>query len=161
MPCYIDMSTNLLSSSICISISMSQMSRQTTFKIPFAGIMWPGDVGKHPISGIVPKSNCLLSTSGPYSFRCLPNDVLHGHLARYEKLRVAHAPDLPGMFSPSATLNETTRYRSRYASRHVRDARSVMHVGIDNPRCRGKRSRHSRRMRNPYFYVSGKRLIGQ
>ena len=34
-----------------------------------------------------------------------------------------------------------------------------MHVGIANPRSRGKRSRHSRRMRNPQFYVSGKRPI--
>ena len=32
-----------------------------------------------------------------------------------------------------------------------------MHVGIANPRWRGKRSRHSRRMHNPQFYVSGKR----
>ena len=33
-----------------------------------------------------------------------------------------------------------------------------MHVGIANPRWRGKRSRHSRRMRNPqFFYVYGKR----
>ena len=32
-----------------------------------------------------------------------------------------------------------------------------MHVGIANPRLRGKRYRHSRRMRNPQFYVSGKR----
>ena len=34
-----------------------------------------------------------------------------------------------------------------------------MHVGIANPRMRGKRSRHSRRMRNPQFYVSGRRLV--
>ena len=32
-----------------------------------------------------------------------------------------------------------------------------MHVGIANPRWRGKRSRHSRRMRNPQFYISDKR----
>ena len=32
-----------------------------------------------------------------------------------------------------------------------------MHVGIAYPRWRGKRSRHSRRMRNRQFYVSGKR----
>ena len=38
-------------------------------------------------------------------------------------------------------------------------ARAVMHVGIVNPQWRGKRSRHSRRMRNPQFYVFGKRLI--
>ena len=40
-----------------------------------------------------------------------------------------------------------------------RPARAVMHVGIANPRWRGKRSRHSRRMRNPQFYVPGKRPI--
>ena len=34
-----------------------------------------------------------------------------------------------------------------------------MHVGIANPRWRGKRSRHSRRMRNPQFYISAKRPI--
>ena len=38
--------------------------------------------------------------------------------------------------------------------------RAVMHAGITNPRWRGKRSRHSRRMRNPQFYISGKRAIG-
>ena len=38
-----------------------------------------------------------------------------------------------------------------------RPARVVKHVGIANARWRGKRSRHSRRMRNPQFCVSGKR----
>ena len=35
------------------------------------------------------------------------------------------------------------------------------HVGIANPWWQGKRSQHSRRMRNPQFYVSGKRPIVQ
>ena len=39
----------------------------------------------------------------------------------------------------------------------TRDARAVMPVGFANPRWWGKRSRHSRRMRYPQFYVSGKR----
>ena len=39
--------------------------------------------------------------------------------------------------------------------------RAVMHVGIANPRWRGKRSRYSRRMRNPQFFVSDKRpMVG-
>ena len=42
-----------------------------------------------------------------------------------------------------------------------RHARAVMHVGIANLRWRGKRSRHSRPMRNPQFYVSGKRPIAK
>ena len=36
-----------------------------------------------------------------------------------------------------------------------------MHVGIANPRWRGKRSRHSRCMRNPQLCVSGKRPIAR
>ena len=39
----------------------------------------------------------------------------HGPLARYIKLRVAHAPGMLGTFSPP-----TTSKRSRHASRHVR-----------------------------------------
>ena len=84
---------------------------------------------------------------------------LHGPLTRYVKLCVAHAPGMPGTFSPPPTSKETASYRSRHASRHVRNARAVMHVGIANPWRRGKRSRHSRRMRNPQFYVSGKRPV--
>ena len=38
-----------------------------------------------------------------------------------------------------------------------RHTRAVMHVGNANPWWWGKCSRHSRRMRNPQFYVSGKR----
>ena len=64
---------------------------------------------------------------------------------------------MPGTFSPPQTSKETACERSRYASRHVRDARAVMHVVITKKRWRGKRSRHSRYMRNPQFYVSGKR----
>ena len=64
---------------------------------------------------------------------------------------------MPGTFSPPPTSKETASWRSRHASLHVRDARSVMHVGIANPRWRGKRPRHSRRMRNPQVYLSGKR----
>ena len=54
-------------------------------------------------------------------------------------------------FPPPPISNETAGYRSRHASRHVRDARAVMHVGIAHLRWRGKRSRHSRRMRTRNF----------
>ena len=49
----------------------------------------------------------------------------HGPLAKYAKLRVAHAPGMPGTSFPA-----TAGQRSRHASRHVRDARAVMHAGI-------------------------------
>ena len=51
-------------------------------------------------------------------------------------------------------LGMRREYRER--SRHVRDARAIMHVCIVNQQWR---SRHSRRMHNPQFYVSGKRLM--
>ena len=79
-------------------------------------------------------------------------------LTRYVKSRVAHAPGKPGTFSPLPTSKETASWQSRHAPRHVRDARAVR-VRIANPRWRWKRSRHSRRMRNPQFYVSGKRPV--
>ena len=44
-------------------------------------------------------------------------------------------------------------------TRIMRDARAAVHVGIAKPRSRGNRSRQSRRMRNPQFYVSDKRPI--
>ena len=62
-------------------------------------------------------------------------------------------------FSLSPTSKETARKLSRHVSQHVCRARAERHVGITNLRWRGKRSRHFRRMRNPQFYVSGKRPI--
>ena len=50
----------------------------------------------------------------------------HVPLASYVKLRVAHAPGMPGKFSPPQ------RQRPRHASRHVHDVRAVMHAGIAN-----------------------------
>ena len=81
----------------------------------------------------------------------------YGPLTRYVKLRVAHAPGMPGKFSPPPTSKETASKRFRHTPRHVREARTVLHVGIANLRWREKRSRDSQRMRNPQFYVSGKR----
>ena len=65
--------------------------------------------------------------------------LANGPLTRYAKLRVAHAPGMPGTFSPPPTSKETAGQRSQHASRHVRHARAVIHVGIANPRWRGKR----------------------
>ena len=84
-----------------------------------------------------------------YMFGTAP--VGNGPLTRYVKLQVAHAPGMPGTFPPPPISKETNSQRSRHASRHVRDARAVMHVGIAHLRWRGKRSRHSRRMRTRNF----------
>ena len=41
-------------------------------------------------------------------FRWRPDPVLHGPLTRYVKLRVAHAPGMPGTFSSPPTSKETS-----------------------------------------------------
>ena len=56
---------------------------------------------------------------------------------------------------------ETASKRSRHASRHMRQARAVMHVGIAYLWWQEKCSRHSHRLRNPQYYVSGKRPWNQ
>ena len=100
---------------------------------------------------------CPKQTPSHNTSQWYPSEVCqHGPLTRYVKSRVAHAPGRPGTFFPPPNSKETTRSRSRHASRHVRHARVVMHAGIANPLWRGKRSRHFRGMRNPQFYVSGK-----
>ena len=71
-------------------------------------------------------------------------DMPNGPLNRNVKLQVAHALGMTGTFSPPLTSKETTSKRSRHASRHVRHA-------LDLPRW------HSRRMRNPQCFLSGKR----
>ena len=57
----------------------------------------------------------------------------HGPVTRYVNLWVAHAPGMPGAFSQPPTSKDTASYRFWYASRHVRDARAVIHVGVSNP----------------------------
>ena len=72
----------------------------------------------------------------------------HGPLTRYVKLRVAHAPRMPGTFSPPPRVSVT----------HVPWCMSgSLTSSFPWSRWRGKHSRHSRRMRNPQFCVSGKR----
>ena len=62
-----------------------------------------------------------------------------------------------GGVSPATDYERNSYLAIPHASRHVRNARAVMHVGIAHPRRRGKRSRHSRRIHTPQFCVSDKR----
>ena len=72
--------------------------------------------------------------------------VIHGHLTRYVKLRVAHAPGMPEKFSPFLWVSDPDMHHGT----------CVTHVFLWS-QWRGKRPRHSRGMRNPQLYVSGKR----
>ena len=80
--------------------------------------------------------------------------LTNGLLTRYVKLRVAHAPGMPGTFYPPPTSKKPL-----VSDPGIHHDTCVTHVGIANLRWRGKRSRHFRRMRNPQFYVSVKRSM--
>ena len=75
------------------------------------------------------------------------------------KLRVAHAPGMPGTFSPPPRVSDSDMHHGTCVT-HVPWCMTVsLTNGFILNRWRGKRSRHSRRMRNPQFCVSGKKLI--
>ena len=81
----------------------------------------------------------------------------HGPLIRYVKLRIAHAPGMPGTFSPSPRVSDPHMHHGTCATHVPWCMPGSLTGGFPWSQCRGKRSRHSRRMRNPRFYVSGKR----
>ena len=81
----------------------------------------------------------------------------HGPLARYVKLRIASAPGMPGTFSPPPRVSDPGMHHSTFVTHVPWCMLGSITSGFLWSRWRGKRSRHSRRMRNPQFYVSGKR----
>ena len=95
---------------------------------------------------------CITRATAPQPYS--KNWSFHGPLTRYMKLRLAHAPRMPGTFSPSL---------QSFSNPDMQHGTCVTHVpwsstsGFLSNRWRGKLSRHSRRMHNLKFYVSGKR----
>ena len=82
----------------------------------------------------------------------------HGPLTRCVQLRVAHAPGMPRTFSPPPPRVSNSDMHHGTCVRHVPQCMpgSLTSAFLWN-RWRGKQSRHSRCMRNPQFYASGKR----
>ena len=72
----------------------------------------------------------------------------HGPLARYAKLRVAHALGMKGTFATTPRVSDPGMHHGTTGS---------LTSGFIWNWWRGKLSRYSRRMRNPQYYVSGKR----
>ena len=85
----------------------------------------------------------------------------HGSLIRYVKLRIAHAPGMPGTFSRPPRVSDPDMHHGTCVT-HV--PWCMLGSLISSFLCsmwRGKRSRHSQRMRNPQFCVSGKRPMDE
>ena len=81
----------------------------------------------------------------------------YGPLTRYAKLRVAHAPGMPGTFSPPPRYSDPDMHHGTCLTHVPWCMPGLQTSGFLGSRWRGKRSRHSRRMRNPQFCASGKR----
>ena len=79
----------------------------------------------------------------------------NGPLTGYIKLRVAHAPGMPEIFSPTLRVNDPDMRRGTCMTHVPRCMPGSLNSCYIWRRRRGKRSRHSRRMRNQQFYVSG------
>ena len=71
------------------------------------------------------------------------------------KLRVAHAPGIPGTFSPPHRVSDPDMHHGTCVTHVPWSMLGSLTSGFFWIRWRGKRSRHSRRMRNPPFYVFG------
>ena len=85
------------------------------------------------------------------------NDWVHnGPLARYVKLRAAHAPGMLGTFSPPLRVSDPDMHHGTCVMYVPWFISGSLTSGFRWSRWRGERSRHSWRMRNPQFYVSGK-----
>ena len=84
---------------------------------------------------------------------------LYGLLARYAKLLVAHAPGMPGTFSPPPQFSYPDMHHGTCVTHVPWCMPGSLTSGFLWSRWRGKCSRHFRRMRNPQFYLSGKRPL--
>ena len=83
----------------------------------------------------------------------------NGPLTRYVKFRVAHAPGMPGTFSRLLRVSDPDMHHGTCVTRVPWYIPGSLTSGFLWSGWPGKRSRHSKRMRNPQFYASGNRPI--
>ena len=87
-----------------------------------------------------------------------PGHIAHGPLTRYVKLRIAHAPGMPGTFSPTPRVSDPDMHHGTCMPHVPWCMAGSLTRGFIWSRWRGK---HSRRIRNPQFYISAKRPVEQ
>ena len=78
---------------------------------------------------------------------------LYWSLARYVKLRVTHAPGMPGTFSPPSRISDPDTHHGTCVTHAPWFMSGSLTSGFLWSQWRGKRSQHSWHMRNLQFYV--------
>ena len=94
---------------------------------------------------------CLLWRFPLWTHKALKNAILigwYGPLARYVKLRAAHAPGMPETFSPPPGISDTDNHHDTCVTHVPWCIPGSLTIAFRWSRWRGERSRHFRRMRN-------------
>ena len=97
--------------------------------------------------------SCCLSCLSHFTH----NNLVYEPLARYVKVRIAHALGMPGPFSPPSRFCDPDMHHVTYVTHVPWCMPGSLFSGFLWSQWQGKRSRHSRRMHNPRFCVSAKR----
>ena len=122
----------------------SMMPRKATNELLHVWVIWH-------------KFNFVNQIAQVHCYTRKPTCPSHGPFSRYEKLWVAHAPAMPGTFSPPPRVGDPDMHHGVYVT-HVpwcvprSPSNSFLWVSVGE-----NISRYSRRMPSPQFYVSGKR----
>ena len=87
------------------------------------------------------------------------SDTPHGPLTRNVKLRVAHAPGMPGTFSSPARISDLGMHHGTCVTHVPWCMPGSLTRGFPWSRWRGKHSRYPQRIRNLQFYASEKRSM--
>ena len=98
-----------------------------------------------------------MAYSDAFIFDISSSTITHGPLARYVKLRVVHAQGMPGTFSPPPRVSDPDMHHGTCVTHVPWCMPGSLTSSFLWSRWREKRSLHSRRMRNPQFFVSGKK----
>ena len=83
----------------------------------------------------------------------------HGPLIRYVILCVANAPGMPGTFPPPLRVSDLDMHHGTCVTHVPWCMTGSLTSGFLWSRWQGMRSRHSRHMCSPQFYISGKRSM--
>ena len=162
-PCHCRMRLDTFASGRCLT-DVDQMGFCYLRYSPIYTYPWVRDIRMLLVQALVDSlltgSQCLTRVC---SVRLMSNHPAilvgnwHGPLARYVQLGVAHAPGMPGTFSPPPRISDPDMHQGTCVTHVPWCMPESLTSGFLWSRWRGKRSRHSLRMRNPQFYVSGKR----
>ena len=124
------------------------LSQQYIYRYPFS---YSSDVSHiciiWNVNGVLPCVPPVLGTERKMSWAS----------CQISKIAGAHAPGMPGTFSPPPRVSDSDMHHGTCVTHVPWCIPGSLTRGFLWIRRRGNLSRHSRRMRNPQFYISGKR----